>query len=660
MFSSDTPFGQERCPQRDQCVLSHCLYSHRPPSVDDQPIASPLDGAVESRRCKRRRDASPADAAIKKRTNGMVTVTVTAATDAAPAPAVPVAAPTASSAPRPAHRPSSISTSAARLVSPPPSRRAQKPPTALQKGQNARPATNGEAPVVSNGNVNANANAGANAHGEPATSEALNPRVVPRPPGAHAFRLKVVTMLLAQFARLNDENAGESPCGAAPILTAQELITMTLDEEEKLARDPPSIYNNDVRHRLSAVTKMKLPQWRELLGRRHGPPPDERGRPARAKSPSKEVQTGLTAAEELAVLPRLHASADALAKWGYITASPTAAELAEARQGVEAAHGWEQCDRCRKRFQVFPGRRPEDGALTGDDGDECRYHWGKAHTTSPGGQRHDPTETRYTCCNEDFPTAPACTTAAHHVFKASDVKRMALVLPFETTTEPATATAPPTAAHAHAALAMDCEMCYTVYGMELVRLTVVAWPSGDPVLDVLVRPAGEILDLNTRFSGVSAADLTRAEAYVADGDGPCHGHGPVAPTTLPIVSSPRAARALLLQHLGPHTTLVGHALENDLAATRLIHGAVVDSALLFPHRRGLPFRNGLRHLADRHLGRAIQQLGPAGHDSAEDARAAGDLVRVAVATEWRKMKRNGWRFADGAVLCPPKAKAKGR
>lgn len=44
------------------------------------------------------------------------------------------------------------------------------------------------------------------------------------------------------------------------------------------------------------------------------------------------------------------------------------------------------------------------------------------------------------------------------------------------------------------------------------------------------------------------------------------------------------------------TILIGHALDNDLRALRLVHQRVVDTAALFPHARGLPYRRALRDL----------------------------------------------------------------
>ncbi|KAI4248992.1 MAG: hypothetical protein L6R42_009120, partial [Xanthoria sp. 1 TBL-2021] len=187
--------------------------------------------------------------------------------------------------------------------------------------------------------------------------------------------------------------------------------------------------------------------------------------------------------------------------------------------------------------------------------------------------------------------------------------------------------------------------------MELVRLTATTWPDGKEVLDVLVRPLGEVLDLNSRFSGVWPEDYANAVPYdqasqqqqVTADDGT---------TRLRIVDSPFKARELLFKLLRLETPLIGHALENDLNAARILHPTIVDTALLFPHHRGLPLRFGLKMLMKKHLGRDIQMGGDKGHDSKEDARAAGDLVRLRVGEMWRKMRGEGWTKGDGEFYPP--------
>lgn len=124
-----------------------------------------------------------------------------------------------------------------------------------------------------------------------------------------------------------------------------------------------------------------------------------------------------------------------------------------------------------------------------------------------------------------------------------------------------------------------------------------------------------------------------------------------------IVSSPAMARDLLFAHLSPTTPLIGHGLENDLNSVRIIHPTVIDTCLLFPHKAGLPYRNGLKSLMLQHLNRNIQvQIVTdgkmEGHDSKEDANAAGDLVRWKIGEMWTKMKIEGWKIEEGRFVAP--------
>lgn len=88
----------------------------------------------------------------------------------------------------------------------------------------------------------------------------------------------------------------------------------------------------------------------------------------------------------------------------------------------------------------------------------------------------------------------------------------------------------------------------------------------------------------------------------------------------------------LLQILNPRTILIGHSLNSDLAALKLTHPFIIDTALIYPHPRGPPLKSSLKWLAQRYLNREIQKghgtTGPgAGHDSIEDARTCLDLVK---------------------------------
>lgn len=466
-------------------------------------------------------------------------------------------------------------------------------------------------------------------------AEALNPRILSRPPAAHAIRLRLLKMMHEQMVRLNDElMKGDDASAKEELgLSKQGLITKALDEEEKAAKANVSVYANVLKLRIVALKKMKVDAWR-LERAKELPKP--KLKPEAASHPV-DIKTGLTSQEEIFMLSQFISPQEGLAQHGYVVVPPSQEQIEQARKGVESAQGWESCDRCETRFQVFPGRREEDGALT--SGGQCTYHWGRKRyperLQGQSGQR----DMRWTCCHQDLGTT-GCVAADHHVFKVSEAKRLALVTPFKET--PVEGPNVP-----DKAVCFDCEMGYTTQGMELIRLTATNWPDGKELLDVLVRPIGEILDLNSRFSGIWPQAYTEAVPYDTTTKAKGKSSG-----KLHIVDSPMAARELLFSCIDTTTPLIGHAIENDLNAVRIVHPTIIDTVLLYPHPKGLPVRFGLKALAYKHLGKEIQTGGAQGHDSKEDAQAAGDLVRYQVAKKWESMRLDGWRIVDGVFHSP--------
>ena len=65
----------------------------------------------------------------------------------------------------------------------------------------------------------------------------------------------------------------------------------------------------------------------------------------------------------------------------------------------------------------------------------------------------------------------------------------------------------------------------------------------------------------------------------------------------------------LLQLVTAGSILIGHGLDSDFKALKLIHKHVIDSAYLYPHKRGLPYKRALRNLASTILGKIIQNSG---------------------------------------------------
>ncbi|KAI5201657.1 hypothetical protein E4T39_05158 [Aureobasidium subglaciale] len=617
MFSTTGLFKGISCPEGERCNIIHCIFSH-----EFRPQAITVSGETTSEKKK----PDQGNATLAKATASSVTVTSGNATSGRKTDGF-----TTVNQQKPATlAPPKIPRTLQRPVSPPP-----KPPTTSTKAAPAKPT------LVKS-----------------IIKESLNPRMIPNDPAGHAKRTLFLKHLHAQMQRLNDEVAkGSHSKKVALTLSGDELIKVALDEEEKTARENHKVYANVIKMRVAALSKMAVDDWITHIIATHQIDQQE---PQGIVIPP--IDTGLPLEQERIVLPHLITDQAPLAKHGYVPVPPNDEEIAEARAAVVASLNYEVCDRCKSRFRVFEERREEDGALTTNG--PCRYHWAKPFT--PRREKTDAIkglkEAVHSCCQE-LQGTPGCTQCDTHVFKVSEGKRLASIMPFINTPDNSRPTKGPNGQPPHA-VTFDCEMGYTVCGLELIRLTAVSWPEGHCLVDVLVRPQGTILDLNTRWSGVTADMFSSAIPYedkvAMDAllPPPPPGSSAPAPTDdstngpLPIVSSPAAARDLLCSYLTPSTPLIGHGIENDLNSVRLCHPTIIDTIILFPHPRGLPYRFGLKMLTKRHLGRDIQMGGASGHDSLEDARATGDLVRFAVGQRLKRLQREGWVLADGALMPP--------
>ncbi|XP_050558920.1 exonuclease GOR-like isoform X1 [Spodoptera frugiperda] len=234
------------------------------------------------------------------------------------------------------------------------------------------------------------------------------------------------------------------------------------------------------------------------------------------------------------------------------------------------------CVRCDRQF-----RMTRDGEYTKDE--TCIYHWGRV------------SESRYLCC-KSLVGSKGCSVARFHVWSGT---RPGMNGPLEGYVR---ARSPRGGVYA-----LDTEMCYTTAGLELACVAVIA-ADGRLVYKSFVKPSSPVVDPNTRFSGIRPRDLARATKTLRD------------------------VQNDILGFVGTDTILIGHALENDLRALKLLHSAVVDTCAMYPHPRGFPMRRSLRALSEEVLGRMVQ-CGSAGHSPVEDARAALDLVLLKVHEE---------------------------
>ncbi|XP_054901824.1 RNA exonuclease 1 homolog isoform X2 [Poeciliopsis prolifica] len=218
--------------------------------------------------------------------------------------------------------------------------------------------------------------------------------------------------------------------------------------------------------------------------------------------------------------------------------------------------------------------------------EECSYHWGRLRRHRVAGGW----ETTYSCCSAAV-GAPGCQIAKQHV---QDGRKESLDGFVSTFSKPL----PPDGNGG--VFALDCEMCYTKQGLELTRVTVID-SEMKVVYDTFVKPDSKVVDYNTRFSGVTEEDLVSATITLRD------------------------VQAVLLSMFRAESVLIGHSLESDLLALKLIHSSVVDTAIVFPHRLGLPYKRALKTLMADYLKRIIQD-NVEGHDSSEDASACMELM----------------------------------
>nr|XP_023699548.1 RNA exonuclease 1 homolog isoform X2 [Paramormyrops kingsleyae] len=230
--------------------------------------------------------------------------------------------------------------------------------------------------------------------------------------------------------------------------------------------------------------------------------------------------------------------------------------------------------------------------------EECAFHWGRLRRHKvPGGW-----ETQYSCCS-GLVGSPGCQVSKQHVQDGrkesldSYVKTFSKPLPIDGNV---------------GVFALDCEMCYTKHGLELTRVTVIN-SQLKVIYDTFVKPESRVVDYNTRFSGVTQEDLES--------------------TTITL----RDVQAVLLNMFSADSILIGHSLESDLFALKLLHSTVVDTAIVFPHRLGLPYKRALRSLMADYLKRIIQD-NVEGHDSSEDASACMQLMMWKI-REDAKVKR---------------------
>ncbi|XP_059620263.1 RNA exonuclease 5-like [Phlebotomus argentipes] len=160
--------------------------------------------------------------------------------------------------------------------------------------------------------------------------------------------------------------------------------------------------------------------------------------------------------------------------------------------------------------------------------------------------------------------------------------------------------------------AMDCEMVMTSFGFtEVVRVSVVN-EACESIYETFVRPQRPVIDYKTQFSGVTAQIIENATKTLKD------------------------VQEDLKNLLPADAILVGHSLNADLKALRMIHPYVIDTSIIYNVREDRK-SSKLQELTKMFLDETIQS-NPLGHDSIEDSIASMKLVK--------KKLSGGLQFGD--------------
>lgn len=230
----------------------------------------------------------------------------------------------------------------------------------------------------------------------------------------------------------------------------------------------------------------------------------------------------------------------------------------------------ETCIRCGKSFTMT--EEPIENI--------CQYHPLKLHSIQ------GESCSVYKCCKSE-PSSPGCKYHYFHVcikpYDDSNFKKTSKISPNPTI------------------FSIDCEMCYTTVDLELTRVTIVDVHL-NKVFDQYVLPENKIIDFNTRFSGISEDILKNNN-----------------PLTFEFV------RNKILDLIHQNDIVIGHGIENDLKALKIIHNLLVDTKLVFPHERGSKYLKSLDSLSVEFFNQTIHDEI---HDSFVDACTCMKLIHM--------------------------------
>ncbi|ODO12042.1 hypothetical protein I350_00826 [Cryptococcus amylolentus CBS 6273] len=370
--------------------------------------------------------------------------------------------------------------------------------------------------------------------------------------------------------------------------------------EPSLAHDTTLSQENEISASSSSLRTYKTAIHHAAVSISRRPPPTSLSHPSlgtvkESREKGEKAEKEKSERLERSRVERYFLKKEDFAKWGYPL--PDDPELVGEGTGSKPSGEGEthNCDRCKISFAVSSQN------LAARFG-ECRYHYGRTAPERVEGRR----KWIYSCCGKERGEA-GCEDGVH-VFKEEDDQALARREGFKsvrTCAEESKRDGKSIVGDGFGVVAMDCEMINTTAGLSLGRVTIVD-ENGNILLDELVRQSTDVgdRDVNTRFSGISPGQLDSA-----------------------LMDLP-AVRSAACMFIGPETVIVGHGLENDLRALRLLHDKMIDTAIVFPHDKGPPFRRALRDIVKEKLGYFIQdRTSDLGHSSAVDAKATLDALK---------------------------------
>lgn len=233
------------------------------------------------------------------------------------------------------------------------------------------------------------------------------------------------------------------------------------------------------------------------------------------------------------------------------------------------------CKRCNRPFQIT-----SKSFIYSPSNSECVFHWGKLRS-----MRFNKTiEQKYSCCSGEL-NSEGCETGKHVYDGDYDGNGEGMnISGYVETTKNALFNDELKSKSSSNIFALDCEMCYTTKGLELARVSIVDVNLKE-IYESIVKPDYQILDYNTRWSGLTEESLKNCKKNLKD------------------------VQNEILKLFNTDTILIGHSLDSDFKALKLIHRTVIDTSVVFPHKMGPPLKRALRNLMSEHLQQTIQEDG---------------------------------------------------